>query len=132
MNRQHALLLIPLFCAFVLTWLGGCVPATVIPLTAGVGADIAIFHRSMPDMVYSAVTGRDCSVVRLDEGQSYCRPVDPSVPPQPYCTRSLAGVDCWAHPEQIPGLPTQVAQGPHDLSPEQDRARLARWPTSLQ
>ncbi len=122
MKRHTALLLIPLLCAFMLTWLGGCVP----------GTDIAIFHRSVPDMAYSAITGRDCSVVRLDEGQSYCRPVDPPVPPQPYCTRSLAGVDCWAHPEQIPGLPMQVAQGPHDLSPEQNRARLARWPVSLQ
>ncbi len=127
MNKRNALLLLPLLCAFCLPWLGGCVP-----LAAGVGADVAIFHRTIPDMIYSASTGRDCSVVRLDENQSYCRPVDPPVPPVPYCTRSLGGVDCWAHPEQIPGIPTQVAQGPHELTPEQNRIRLARWPTSLQ
>lgn len=125
-------LLLPLLCAFCLPWLTGCVAATVIPVVAGVGADIAIFHRSLPDMLYSAVTGRDCSVVRLDRNESYCRPVDPPVAPAPYCTRSLAGIDCWAHPEQIPGIPMQVAQGPWTLTPEQERLRLARWPASLQ
>jgi len=132
MNRQHALLLLPLLCAFCLSFLGGCVPETVAPLAAGIGADVAIFHRSLPDMVYSAVTGRDCSVVRLDEGKTYCRPVAPPVPPQPYCTSSLGNVDCWAHPELMPGIPVQVAQGPHDLTPAQNRARLARWPATLQ
>jgi len=132
MKARDALLLLPLLWGFCLTWLTGCVSATVVPLAAGIGADVAIFHRTIPDMVYSAVTGRDCSVVRLDENQSYCKPVDPPVPPVPYCTRTLGGVECWAHPEQMPGLPVQVAQGPRTLTPEQDRVRLARWPASLQ
>ena len=131
MKRRNPWFLLPLLGAFGLSGLAGCVPATVIPLVAGVGADVAIFHRSLPDMAYSALTGRDCSVVRLDDGESYCRPTALPVPPVPYCTRSLAGVDCWAHPEQIPGLPMQVAQGPHDLTPQQDQLRLARWPVSL-
>ncbi len=111
-----------------LPWLGGCVAPTVLPLVAGAGAGVAVFHRTVPDLLYSAISGRNCSLVRLDEGKTYCKPVDPPVPPIPYCTRSLAGVDCWAHPEQIPGIPAQVAQGPHTLTPEQDEARLARWP----
>jgi len=131
MKRHTALLLLPVLYGFVLPWLGGCVSATVAPVAAGLGADIAIFHRSLPDTLYSALTGRDCSVVRLDRGESYCRPVDPPVPPTPYCTRGLAGVDCWASPERMPGIPMQVAQGPHDLTPEQDRKRLARWPDSI-
>ncbi len=114
---RRAWLLILLSCAFLLTWLGGCVPATVIPLAAGVDADIAIVQRS---------------VVRLDQGQGYCRPVDPPVPPRPCRTPNLAEVDGRAHPEQVRGLPMQVAQGPHNLPAEQDQARLARWPVSLQ
>ena len=110
-------------CCAMLSGLGGCV-------------DVAVFHRSVPDLVYSGITGRDCSVVRLDQGESYCAPValPPKVPP--YCTRSLGRVDCWAHPEQVVNLPPQVAQGPHDglqeLTEEQNRTRLARWPADLQ
>ncbi len=110
-------------CAAMLPGLTGCV-------------DVAVFHRSVPDLIYSGFTGRDCSVVRLDQGDSYCAPVE--LPPKPplYCTRSLGRVDCWAHPELVANLPPQVAQGPHDgsqaLTPEQDRTRLARWPADLQ
>ncbi len=110
----------------------GCVPPTVFPVYAGLGLDVAIFHRTAPDLVYSAVTGRDCSLVRLDRGESYCRPVELPVPPQPYCTRSLGTVDCWAHPELMVNLPPEVAQGPRALTPEQNSARLARWPADLQ
>ena len=108
--------------------LAGCVPSTVFPLAAGARAEVAVFHRTVPDLLYSAVSGRNCSLVRLDESKTYCKPVDPPVAPIPYCTRSLAGIDCWAHPELIPGIPAEVAQGPRALTPEQDRARLARWP----
>jgi hypothetical protein len=123
MNRAAALLVLP-----VLATLCGCVPATVIPVTAALGADVAIFHRTLPDTIYSAITGRNCSLVRLDRGETYCKPVEPPVPPQPYCTRTLASVTCWADPAAMPGIPTQIAQGPTALTPEQDRARLARWP----
>lgn len=132
MKRQTALLLLPLLCAFALPWLSGCTAGVVVPVAGAFGADVAILHRTVLDTIYSALTGRDCSMVRLDRGESYCKPVDPPVPPIPYCTRSLAGVDCWAHPELMPGIPAQVAQGPHELTREQDRIRLARWPESLQ
>lgn len=110
----------------------GCVPGTVSTVAAGIGADVAIFHRTIPDTIYSALTGRDCSAVRLDRGESYCKPIDPPVPPQPYCTRTLGSVECWTTAASTaPGMPPQVAQGPAALMPEQDRLRLARWPTSL-
>jgi hypothetical protein len=102
---------------FLAGFLGGCVP---------------VFHRTLPDLIYSGVTGRDCSMVRLDRGDSYCRTVDPPLPPQPYCTRSLAGVDCWAQPERMSNLPPQVAELPHEPTAEQNRVRLARWPADLQ
>ncbi len=119
--------LLPIW-AICLPWLAGCVPSTVFPLAAGAGAEVAVFHRTLPDLVYSAISGRNCSLVRLDEGETYCKPVDPPVPPIPYCTRTLARVECWAHPEQMPGIPAEVAQGPRTLTPEQNEARLARWP----
>ncbi len=111
--------------AFILS---GCAPGTVVPVVGGLGASIAIFHRDLFDVLYSGITGKDCSVVRLDEGESYCRPVDPPPQPVPYCTRSLGVVDCWSHPELMDPLPPQVADGPMTLTPEQNRYRLRRWP----
>ena len=111
--------------------LGGCVAGTVVPVGALGGLEIAAFHRSIPDLAYSAVTGRDCSVVRLDRGESYCRPIAPPVPPQPYCTRSLGTVDCWADGAAMANQAPQVAQGPVKLTAEQEWWRTAPWPANL-
>jgi hypothetical protein len=89
---------------------------------------IAVIQRSPLDAVYSTVTGRDCSVVRLDRGQSYCRPVEPAPAPPRFCTRSLGSVDCWQDPFTLPGQPRPVAQGPETLTPEQEAHRLRTWP----
>ncbi len=121
---------LPLLCLCL--GLSGCVMPTVLPLAAGLGADVAVMHRTLPDTLYSAITGKDCSLVRVDRGERYCRPVDPPVPPPPYCTRTLGQVTCWLAPEATPGIPVEVAQGPRALTPEQNRLRLARWPEAFQ
>lgn len=91
-------------------------------------ASVVVFARSIPDLVISTVTGRDCSVVRLDQGKPYCRPQEPP-PEQPtYCTHSLGVVDCWINPEALPGSPPQVADGPSVLTPAQEAYRTRRWP----
>ena len=91
-------------------------------------ASIAMIQRTPADAVYSLVTGRDCSVVRLDQGKSYCRPQEP--PPQlpPFCTRSLGVVDCWQDPGSLADRPMGVADGPATLTPEQEANRVRRWP----
>ena len=103
------------------------------PQAAGVGmaasvASIPILHRSIPDAVYSAATGKDCSIVRLDEGKTYCRRPEPEPPGQPYCTRSLGVVDCWKDPASLPDHPPQVGDGPSTLNAAQEANRTARWP----
>ncbi len=35
----------------------------------------------------------------------------PALPPAPYCTRSLADVDCWRDPRRLADRPPQVADG---------------------
>ena len=35
----------------------------------------------------------------------------PAPPPAPYCTRSLADVDCWRDPRRLADHPPQVADG---------------------
>jgi len=105
-------------------WMDSMFATTMVGVTVG---SVAVIQRSPVDAVYSLVTGRDCSVVRLDEGKSYCRPVDPPPEIQPFCTRSLAGVDCWQDPTTVPGHPRPVGDSPTP-TPEQEAYRLRRWP----
>lgn len=78
--------------------LAGCGPAVAPALGVYAGveiASVAVFHRGLGDMVVSAVSGRDCSIVRLDRGLSYCVPALPPAAPA-YCTHTLGRVECWA------------------------------------
>lgn len=102
------------------------------PAGAFVAADAAsvtVFGRSIGDLFFSGVTGRNCSVVRLDDGKSWCKPIEPPPAPAPFCTRSLGTIDCWTNPEALNGPPRRgVADGPGGLTPEQEANRTARWP----
>lgn len=100
---------------------------------AGIGAavtigSVAAIGRTPVDAAVSLVSGRDCSVVRLDRGESYCRPQEAPPPAQPYCTRSLGSVDCWRSPPLAQPLPRGVADGPTVLTPGQEAHRTRRWP----
>ncbi len=104
----------------------GASPVELTSVVGGVTAgSVAVLHRTPFDALWSLVTGRDCSMVRLDQGKSWCRPVEPKPAPPPYCTRSLGTVDCWIDPK---GKPPQVADGPMTLTPAQEANRTRRWP----
>ena len=111
--------------------LTGCGLSTNLAGTVGVAAgvgSIATIHRSPADAVYSFFTGRDCSIVRLDEGKSYCRPVEPPPEPPVFCSRSLGSVNCWQDPATLPDHPRGVADGPSVLTPAQEANRVRTWP----
>ena len=91
------------------------------------GCAVPPFGRSLPDMLVSAARGQDCSIVRLEQGKSYCRPADPPPAPQPFCTRSLAVVDCWSNPQALTGPRIPVADGPSALTPTQEAYRTRGW-----
>lgn len=57
--------------------------------------------KTVSDHVVSRITGRDCSTVRVERGESYCVESVPAVPPPPpvYCEETLGGVDCYTHPD---------------------------------
>jgi hypothetical protein len=111
--------------------LAGC-DATASSLGLGAAAVnigvVPVLHRDLFDVAYSAITGRDCSAVRLDRGQTYCRPLEPLPAPPVYCTRSLANVDCWSDPSAAPWFPPPVADGPRQLTPAQEADRTRTWP----
>jgi hypothetical protein len=120
------LLLVPLVLVPLLL-LTGCDPVTEGIASAGV-ASVAVLGRTPIDAGYSLVTGKDCSAVRLEQGKTYCRPTEPLPDTPPYCTRSLGVVDCWQDPATVPNVAPQVADGPHALSPVQEKDRTRSWP----
>ena len=102
--------LIPLVLILPLAACDG--PAIVA--TAGVNiAALTLAGRTVPDMAVSAVTGRDCSLVRLDRGQPYCGPEETAAAaPAPFCTRSLGAADCWLAPPVATPAYRSVADAP--------------------
>ena len=111
--------------------LAGCDLGAGAEAGIGVAANvlaITTIHRTVPDAVVSLVTGKDCSMVRLDRGKSYCRHPHPLPQPPPYCTRTIGQVTCWADPAMLPDHAPQVAEGPDVLSSAQIANRDRRWP----
>lgn len=109
--------------------LAGCGVEVMGAMAGAEIASIPVFQRGLPDLLYSAVSGRDCSVVRLDRGKTFCRDREPAPVRPPFCTRSLGVVDCWTNPEALNGQPArQVADGPVGLTPAQEADRTRRWP----
>jgi len=110
---------------------GGCgatpeqVASGVVGVTVG---SVAVIGRTPGDALYSLLTGRNCSVVRLDQGKTYCKPLEPPPEPPRYCTRSLGVVDCWQDPAALPDAAPEVADGPRTLTPAQEADRTRRWP----
>jgi hypothetical protein len=107
-------------------------PAAIPPrrgVTAAVGVgSAAVIGRAPVDAVVSLASGRDCSVVRLDRGQSYCKSEESPPAPPPYCTRSLGSVDCWRQPPLAIPMQRGVADGPMTLNAAQEANRTRRWP----
>ena len=109
----------------LLAGLCGCADAFP-PLLGADVASVVVFGRSLGDVGASAATGRDCSIVRLDQGKSYCAEREVAAR-EVFCTRTLATVDCWAAP--VPGR-SGVADAPVP-SRAQENHRQARWPKVL-
>lgn len=91
--------------------LPGC-EAAIGPALVVSGASVVLTGRTLPDMLVSAASGRDCSLAYLDGGQGYCRSDLPPAP-VPFCTRSLGSVDCWRAQAPLAMPPSrQVADSP--------------------
>ncbi len=119
--RRH---LFPALCVLALT---GCEYAE--PVGAGVAlGSIVVFGRAPTDMMVSAATGRDCSIVNLDKREPYCRPREQPPEPPAFCTKSLGAVDCWDAGKRPLNPPRDVADGPRALTPEQEAIRARWWP----
>ena len=119
-------LLLPLLLS-----LAACGVSWTVPVGAFAGfnlASIMALHRTLFDVIWSFAADRDCSIVYLDQGHGYCKPPEPEPPALPYCTRTLGWIDCWTDPQVFIDPPPEVADGPYQLSPAQERNRTSGWP----
>jgi len=92
---------------FVALWVAGC--SNTDPNVENVNrvGDSTVFApfsynvtKKMPwDHLASALTGRDCSMVSLEQSGYYCPPTIEVERPDMYCYKTLAGVDCHAIPD---------------------------------
>ncbi len=123
---MRVLFLLPLA---LLLGLSGCEQAAVAVGSLDV-VGVTLMGRSAVDVGLSTVTGKDCSVVRLDKGQTYCAPREHLPGAPPFCTNTLGTVQCWANPEAFAVLPHQLADAPA-LNADQVRDVNARWPKSI-
>ncbi len=108
--------------------LAGCDTASLAVAGAASVASITLVGRGVPDILVSGLSGRDCSIVRLDRGLSYCAPELAAPGPPPYCTPSLGRVDCWVTPPASIPMQRGVVDGPVSLTPAQEANRTAWWP----
>ncbi len=116
-------------CVSLMAVLAGCgSPGNVVTMAANV-ATVPVFGRTVPDMVFSGMSGRDCSMVRVEQGKTWCREAEPPPAEPVFCTRSLGVVDCWESPVAQP-LPRRrgMADGPTALTGAQERHRTRSWP----
>jgi hypothetical protein len=106
----------------------GIAPGVLYGSMAGANAvSVAVIGRDIADATVSLARGQDCSVVRLDRGQSYCKPVPGPVEPPVYCTRSIGAVDCWREPpETVP--PRRGVADQAVLTAQQQEYQARRWP----
>lgn len=123
--------MVRLIALLLLIPLAGCGLSAGADAGIGIGTNVlalTTIHRTIPDAVISLVTGKDCSMVRLDNGKSYCRHPHPLPPPPPYCTQTLGNATCWSDPAQLPDHAPQVAAGPYRLTAAQLANRDRGWP----
>jgi hypothetical protein len=48
--------------------------------------------------------------------------------PPPFCSRSLAAVDCWNEAASLSNRPRQLADGARSLTRAQEANRTRTWP----
>ena len=106
----------------------GCLETLAIATGVGVAA-VPLVGRTVPDIIVSGISGKDCSLVRLDAGKPYCAPQEAPPARLLVCTRSLGVVDCWRNPEALGAAYTEVADGARSLTPAQEANRTRRWPS---
>lgn len=79
-----------------------CFPAacSAVPYYAGFeGVSVIATEKTMEDHVISLASGKNCSVVRLERGMTYCEEDEVIPKPEVYCYQELGDVTCYEAPD---------------------------------
>lgn len=63
------------------------------------GAVVMGTEKTMADHVISLASGKNCSLIRIEKGLTYCEEDELNPVPNLYCYRELAGVTCYKRPD---------------------------------
>ena len=79
------------------------------------GVSIISTEKSLSDHAVSIYSGKDCSTIRLERGDTYC--VEDEVVPKlmVYCYRTLGKVTCYDRPDPHKGRHRRVGNNDHNL-----------------
>jgi len=80
-----------------LLFLGAC---AYIPGWAGLeGVSAATTKKTFTDHLVSVSSGKNCSTVRVNRGQSYCEEDEINPRPKVFCYRTIGSVSCYDRPD---------------------------------
>lgn len=82
---------------FVALLVSGCGTGGLIALE---GASVMASDKTASDHLVSLMSGKDCSVVRSEQGLAYCvEDQAPILAPKYYCYKTLGSVSCYDRPD---------------------------------
>lgn len=96
------------FTALILT---GCVGA-VPPLD---GLSYIASDKGFVDHIISYGSGKNCSGVRVEQGQTYCEEDEITVRPKVHCYRTLANVTCYTEADPHKTGQRVIGNNEHNL-----------------
>ena len=80
----------PLALFAALLALPACSDLAILDVATVLGTD-----KTIPDHVISYYSGKDCSTIRTERGQTYCVEDEPNPEPLVHCYRTLGRASCY-------------------------------------
>lgn len=71
-----------------------------MPSLAGFeGLSVVGTKKTLKDHLVSFSTGKDCSTIRKERGQTYCVEDEITTPEEIYCYNTLGAINCFGEPQ---------------------------------
>ncbi len=110
----------------VLAAVSGCANIPVFAEAEGVST--VLTKKTVTDHIVSLASGKNCSTVRVDRGQSYCVEDEINPPPKVYCYRTLGSVSCYNEPDPYKGGQKAIGRDEGALVKKQVMPRASQKP----
>ena len=107
---------------FGAVFLNAC--SVVPPVALTDFATVGLTDKTIEDHVVSAISGKDCSTVRTNQGRTYCAEDELNPEPKVHCYRTLGEVTCYDKPDPHANGHQKVNESTHNLLGRKDTERL--------